>query len=201
MKYFEFLQQIQNRLETLNGFSHELLITDFLAPSKDQNSLIVRENVDGPEVLVCLDEKILKKFSDIKLPGDFSLTNFPDLSIVVEELSHFNTFCQRAMEDHPISTLELEVQGEVDKFALALEILNERNEQTLKHQFFEVLFGEFSVGDWVSPSQKIIYEEAHLIARQFCRTVLERELSSAEWRREFKRFFGLSKSAKLSPGH
>lgn len=199
MKYFEFLHQVQTRLEAINGFNHDLLITDFLAPSQNQNSLIVRENPEGPEVLVCLDEKILQKFSDIKLPQDFSLKNFADLSIVIEELSHFNTFCQKAMEDHPVSPLELEVQGEVDKFAMALDVLSERNEEALKHQFFEILFGQFMVGDWVNEKQRHVYEEAHQIARQFCRTVLERNLSASERRKEFRKFFGLPRAEKLSP--
>lgn len=198
MKYFELLQQIQTRLQLVNGFEHDYLVTDFLAPSKEQNSLIVRESELGPEVLLCIEERLLEKYATARFPNDFQLRHLPDLSIVIEELSHFNMFCQRMLADETVSQLELEVQGEVDKFALSLDWLSERNEESFKHIIFDTLFEKCELGDWVSDAQKQRYQEAHHIARQFCRRILDQDLNAEERRELFKQFYNSPRERKLS---
>jgi hypothetical protein len=199
MKYFDFLNQIQTQLKTVTSFEHDLLINDFLAPSDAENSLVIRESEEGPEVMVCISEGLLKKFENALMPRDFSQASLPDLSIVIEELSHFNTFCDRIKDDQKISQLELEVQGEVDKFALALEWLEQRNEAHLQDSVFEQIFGSFRVGDWVSQSQRERYLEAHHIARQFCRSVMDQGLTDKHRRAAFQDFFHLPRERKLNP--
>ncbi len=199
MKYFDLLHQIQSRLQIVNGFENEHLVTDFLSPSKAQNSLLVKEGSEGAEILVCLDEAILKKYESIRLPHEFEFRHLPDLSIVIEELSHFNTYCRNAAEDQPLSQLELEVQGEVDKFAVALEWLSEKNEEEFKHKLFDVLFDDCQLGNWVRPDQVSRYRDAHQIAKNFCRKILREDFSSEQRRKSFKDFFEtpLSQKAKL----
>lgn len=199
MKYFDILNRIQSTLQQVNGFEHDLLVTDFLAPSGGQNSLIVKEGSDEAEILVCLDEKLLKRCSDLRLPHDFDRQKLSDLSILVEELSHFNTLCESLLANREVSALELEVQGEVDKFAAVLSWLEERNEETLQHDFFEALFGQCELGAWVKPEERERYLEAHSIARNFCRHLLKRDLSWVDRKREFKRFFNSPRSVKLNP--
>jgi len=199
MKYFDFLLQIQTQLQELNDCRHDLLVTDFLVPSKGQNSMIVKEGGDGAEVLVCLEERILKKFQNAQMPRDFRWDHLPDLSVVVEELSHFNTFCHKVSGDLSISQIELEVQAEVDKFALALEWLEMRNEFEFVHHVFDTLFEKCELGAWVqTDEERQRYHEAHELARSFCRRILAEKGSREERQRAFKEFYGLNHEQKLS---
>ena len=199
MKYFDLLNRIQRSLQETNGFQHDLLVTDFLAPSKSQNSLIVKEGSDTTEILVCLDEELLNRCSSLRLPYDFQPDMIPDLAILIEELSHFNTFCDRALQDQSVTALELEVQGKVDKFSTILGWLEERNEEILRDRIFDALFDECKVGEWVSEDNRLRYFEAHSIARNFCRKVLRTSPSPEERRVAFKKFFESPRSVKLNP--
>jgi len=205
MKYFDLLHQLQSRLQNLTGFTHEYLVTDFLCPSKEQNSVVVREGVQGtevevsPEVLILIEDRLLSKYEDLLLPGGFELEHFPELSIIVEELSHFNALCDRLSKDEKISQLELEVQGEVDKFALALEVLEEKNRQELNDKVFDVIFDRCRLGDWVPASQKQRYFDAHEIAKNFCRKIMRETQNADERRTAFRDFFSSPRHLKLNP--
>jgi len=192
------LKQIHQSLQDLNGIETSLSIMDFVKPTKGLNKVIFQEENEVAEIAVCLNEKLLSRVEDTNLPEDFSLEKLPDLSVVVEELSHFNTYCEKALKDQPVSELELEVQAEVDKFGLALEWLSKRNEDHLKEQVFELLFKEITLGEWVLPDKRALYEDAHLIARNFCRKLMHEDLNHSERRDKFRKFFSKSQSEKFS---
>jgi len=196
----KILSQIDQRIQNVNGFENEFSFEDFLFVSdENQNALVVKEDQGEASVLLCLQEKIIKRIENKIVPWDFKPELLPDLSIAIEELSHFNTYCKRAAEDREISPLELEVQAEVDKFALALEWLDELNQEKLQDEIFEILFGQCQVGAWVSGSKADRYVDAHRIARNFCRTILQQQLDSHERREKFRDFFSASPADKLSP--
>jgi hypothetical protein len=197
MKYFDFLNQIQRRLQAINQFDHDYLITDFLCPTKQQNALVVREAGEDAELLVCIDEEILERNSHLRLPHDFGLQNLPELSIVIEELSHFNTFCAGALMNRPLSQLELEIQGEVDKFAVVLDWLYERNEAVMRDQIYDLMFGSCRLGAWVNHQERSRYEEAHEIAKNFVRSVLLKSKTHDDFRMSFRDFFLRTRSEKL----
>lgn len=192
-----FIQQFQNSLEEMNGYHQALSVGDFIVPSKDTNQLIIRENDDDAEVLICLQESRLNALQSKSFPEDFSLEVLPDLSIVVEELSHFNTYSLAAEAGREISGLELEVQGEVDKFAVALEYLHLQNEISLREKVFEVLFDRCRIAPWIPADLEPRYRDAHEIARNFCRTVLKKNPDFDEMKQSFRDFFETSRGAKL----
>lgn len=192
------LFQIQDALKELNRFEHPWPIDAFVLPTEHQNSLIVREESDEAELAICLDRNIIDRMKRKNFPVDFNLQDLPDLATVIEELSHFNTYCSRAARDIKVSALELEVQGEVDKFAVALESLTQENDRALESAIFETLFSECRVGSWVPLGEKERYQQAHTIARNFCRRVLDRVDTRHERRQVFREFFHSDASNKLS---
>ncbi|MDB5037265.1 MAG: hypothetical protein JWQ35_793 [Bacteriovoracaceae bacterium] len=194
----KFLDQVQQSLGAVNGYELPFSIADFLVPSKSTDQLIIKEGETDAELLVCLRESLLTSFSDKNFPADFQLQLLPDLSVVIEELSHFNTYCLSAAQDREISEVELEVQGEVDKFGVALDFLHQRNEESLKEKVFEVLFQNCKLGEWVKPEDEQRYYDAHQIARNFCRSVLEEGLNFEQSRSKFRAFFKSSREVKLS---
>ena len=198
MQSWNLLKQIQAHWEELNGFQNEHFCQDYVQESTERNALLVKEVGGEAELLLCIKKDLLDRLSSAELPKDFHLNLLPDLSVVVEELSHFNTFCDRAIKDQEISQLELEVQGEVDKFGVALQWLDQRNEAHLQDEIFRILFDDLRLGGWVSEAEKARYEEAHHIARNFCRQVMDQDLSPKERQKEFRDFFIRPTAEKIS---
>lgn len=192
------IEEIQKQLELLYGKSNPLKPADFIIQTRDKNALVVSQNGDEADLAICLSEQLLRRFQNQTFPQDFDLSCFPDLSVIVEELSHFNFFCENAFKNQEVSPLELEVQGEVDKFGFALECLYARNEMFLADKIFESLFDNFKLGHWVSPDERERYQQAHEVARAFCRKVLDRAKSMSDKRELFRSFYEASFERKIS---
>jgi hypothetical protein len=186
----DFIDQIDRRLKEINGTSHDFSSLDFIVPTEEKNLLVVSETDKDSELAVCLRKDLLDRLKSSKLPEDFDLELLPDLSIVIEELSHFNFYCESALFNRKLSSLDLEIQAEVDKFAVSLNCLEAQNEFDLRHALFDSLFDDLKMGDWVSEDEKTRYEQAHSVARAFCRQVLEASSSYEKAEEQFKIFFG-----------
>lgn len=199
-KNLKTILQIHDHLQQLNGFENPHRIEDFIRES-ERNELLIRENQEDIELRICLKNDLLKKFGNLELPEDFHLSGLQDFGVLIEELSHFNTYCHRALEEREISALELEVQGEVDKFGLMLEWLHQKNESHLKDIVFDQLFGNFKIGSWVSDSEVYRYQDAHQIAKNFCRGLLNSEFKQTTLRNKLREFFLKPASKKLNSIH
>lgn len=189
------IEQIHESLKRLNGIEHSFSPEDFLIPTEAQNALLISQSSSDADLAICLENRILKVLQEKQFPRDFDLSLLPDLSVAVEELSHFNFFCVHASHERSLSLLEMEVQGEVDKFAFALDCLEQQNALNFKHALFEQCFESFQLGPWVAADEVERYRQAHQIARAFCRRLLK----SFEHREQLlKEFFRLPTQDKLS---
>jgi len=85
-------------------------------------ALLVRESEGGLELGLFLDDEVVKAV-DAADPHDrrpllTAPSSLPRLACAAEGVSHFVYLATRAAAGRPVSLLELEVQAEVDKFAL-----------------------------------------------------------------------------------
>jgi len=109
------LVRVQRQLEAI----YELEPTPAIAPfvrvgaSDTREQLLVHERADGMEVLVLLPRASAEAF----LSGD-STVELDGYLEAVEGISHFIHLAERARTELPTTLLELELQAEVDKFAL-----------------------------------------------------------------------------------
>jgi hypothetical protein len=192
-----FLNQIQAELKKLNGSHHDFRVIDFLVPTENQNALIVNQEGENVDLAICLSASLLKKFQEKTYPTDFKIENFADLSVIVEELSHFNLFCENALRNQEVSALELELQAEVDKFGFALECIHAQQEKILEDVVFEVLFDELKLGAWVKEEDRGRYIQAHETARAFCRKIMKKDNDMSSRRDLFRKFFHLPLNKKI----
>lgn len=174
MQFHHFIESSNQVLRKVTGTQHPYCPLDFIIPTNEQNALLVNEINGEANLAICLEKDRLEALRNTRLPDDFHLDQFADLSVVVEELSHFNFYCEQALRNKKLSALDMEVQAEVDKFAFALECLNQQNQQELKERLFEVLFSDIKIGTWVSVEEEGRYQKAHDLARRFCRQLLAR---------------------------
>ncbi len=81
------------------------------------NAVLVQESVDDNELFIglYLQDKILNLLVEDCPFSKLSNENLHAYTVLVEELSHFHLIVHRSFNKSPISQLELEWQGEVDK--------------------------------------------------------------------------------------
>ncbi len=125
------------------------------------------------------------------------------LSVAAEEISHFHYLVYRFDLDHTVSQLELELQGEIDKFLLLFFSVSNKAASEGRHVFdslFEQIFYRFSWSTQLNAEQKQRYAEANAQAKQFIKNFGERVIntkSPQECLEYLRTFYRLSQSEKL----
>lgn len=96
--------------------------------------------------------------------------NLDPFFVVVEELSHFHLLVNRASSKQPLSQLELEWQGEIDKILIgACFLFNQQRDphwEALMHRLFDT-------SRTVVELNKYRYEEASRLAARFWRELVQ----------------------------
>ena len=113
-----------------------------------------------------------------------------DADTIIEETSHFVSLAWHASRDLPVSRLLLELQGEVDRFAVARLV----GRDGLSH------FHGFTWGDWMDPPTRELYALAHACARRYCRRLSQRFPTRADTPAlldELRRFYRAPPDQKL----
>jgi hypothetical protein len=93
---------------------------------------------------------------------------------VTEGVSHFLYLSAAADADRQLSRLELEVQGEVDKFAAAALHLWGRGLPRLVSGLCDRLFGRVSYLPHLTADERLRYETANRLAGGYARSLVER---------------------------
>ncbi len=190
-------------LEALYGVDSGVDPVDFLvpyeaAPGAGQELLLLREDDEGLEIGLCLDEATLARLEarpPLQVLADAAL---PDALPVIEGLSHLLYVLEAARRARPVSGLELETQAEVDKLALCL-LARWRSPASAFSGLVDRLFGQFTLLPGMSRELRERYETANRIALAFVRT-LERHIQRGRWtrlRRALRDFWSAGMDDKL----
>jgi hypothetical protein len=121
------LRPLQRALAGLYHLDVTHAVDDFVRPLSHDDPdaarrevVLVREPDDErpqPEIAVLLAPDVARALRGETVPG---LPRFEAWCLALEAVSHFVLLAFRAANDRPVSQLELELQAEVDKFAVAL---------------------------------------------------------------------------------
>jgi hypothetical protein len=146
----------------------------WLPPDSPRTGLVVLEQ--GGEV-----------FAGIYLdPSDAA-----DEDAVLEETSHLVCLAWHAARDQPVSRLQLELQGEVDRYAVA----RLRGRDGLAH------FRGFRWAAGMGPAARRRYRAAHRVGLRTCSALERRFPQRADtpgWLSELRRYYRAAASDKLS---
>jgi hypothetical protein len=116
----------------------------FLESPRLPEALLVRESEGHLELGLFLDEEVVAvaEMTDPHDPRPLLTAPgaLPKLACAAEGVSHFIYLATRAASDRPVSLLELEVQAEVDKFALLVLHLWRRGLRRLSPALRRALF-------------------------------------------------------------
>jgi len=116
-----------------------------------------------------------------------------DRGAIVEETSHLVCLAWHAAQERPVSRLVLELQGEVDRYAVAR--LSGRD--GLGH------FRDFVFGEWMDDATRTLYGTAHRAAHRYCRSLSRRYPRRGDAPRlvaELRRYYRATPEQKLHAG-
>ncbi len=133
--FIETVNWVHKELSSLYAVKHSIEILDFISiknePSENNRLgqfLIWEKSSDETHVRLEFHPEIYKNFIEASPIQKLSDQNLNAFLVLSEEISHFVFFLERLSQKQNISTIEMELQGELDKFFLASKILFHQNE-------------------------------------------------------------------------
>ena len=201
------LVEVQRRLEGIYALEACAPVTDFLIPASASASLpgagsrtLLAQEGEELALAVVLEDGVREDLAHgdprVRLDDD----NLPALCVLTEEVSHFLYLLFCARSGRTITELELELQGEVDKYLTATCLLSLQNEGAVSRQLRELLFRRYRLREGLSAERAERYHTASRLADRYCGWLEQRLLQPSrlpELCREARRFYRLGQREKL----
>lgn len=207
------LERLQQQLHDINrsdaGYDiRNFLVTDARVAraisggdtlTNSGETLLLREDEDGVAVSLYLDQAILDRLAVDDPAAALRSGLLDDLCKVIEGLSHFNCVAWRASRDRSVTLLELELQAEVDKFVITMQLAREDRDIGLMNALHRRLFDNARYHDHLSPRQLERYRAASEHAARFCQALGPRLRERGhDVLPELRRFYRMSLGDKIS---
>ena len=162
--------------------------------------ILVLEGDQNPEIAVHVDEAILERLETANPMESFSTGTMADFCSLVEEVSHFVYLVWNIHNERSIRRLEIELQGEVDKYVLCALLLLRQDQSQIIRELVNRLFHRFRLDDRLEHVDKERYLRANGLALRYC-SFLEkrflRYLSPSALFEEIRLFYRLPQEGKL----
>jgi len=210
------LTELQQQLASLYRVEHAHDIRDFLITdpaiaqalshgamlTNTEETLLVSEDDDGVAMSLFLDAEMLNRLESDNPLDRLHIDHLDDFWKVLEGISHFNCVAWKAGRDRSVSLLELELQGEIDKYVSALLLADLQQNGALLDDLHGWLFEASRLRDDLGSEERSRYEAASRYAARFCHRIRQ------HWRRagklpldELRQFFRLQLNDKISHIH
>jgi hypothetical protein len=186
----------------------EFLLTDRsrLPPARGANGadeqVLVAEDGDTFWISVYLEPGVLRRLASENPFEALHGGNIADTWTALEGVSHFVRLVWSATHDRPVTLLELELQGEIDKYVGSLWLLREQNPERFPVELHHVLFERARVDPALAGERIGIYRRADAYASRFCRRLARglRHTGSAAHAAavaELRRFYRMNREGKF----
>jgi hypothetical protein len=201
------LVDVQRRLESLYALPAEPPVTDFLIGDDEARHLpgggsrtLVSQEGDEVSLAVVLDRSVSENLAQADPRDRLDGQNLGAFTTLTEEVSHFLYLMYCARAARPATQLELELQGEVDKYLTVAFFLSLQNEGAFSARLRHLLFRSYRLAEGLSPERAERYRVATSLADRYCGWLEERFLRAArlpDLARETRRFYRLGQREKL----
>jgi hypothetical protein len=170
-------------------------------------ALFVKEdgNREDLSLGIYLNTSVWKELSTFRRwrSDEWSRRQTGAFTVAAEEVSHFHYLLYHATRGRSVSHLELELQGEIDKFVLTFyanrAIAKDAHDTFTR--LFEQMFHDFSLADRLSEEEKTRYLDASHFAKLFIRKCEKYFADSKPDPRAFeilRKFYRLNITEKVS---
>ena len=204
---YGLLLDTQRRLEGLYAIEAQRPVVEFLVPPHlahhypgDGSRTLVAQAGDDVSVGVLLEPSVAASLAHRDPRVLLDESNLNAFCTATEEVSHFLyvLFCARF--ERSVTQLELELQGEVDKYLCSVFLLALQNEGAVSSRLRDLLFHHYHLTPALSDEQVERYHAATRLAERYCTWLERRFLRGSrldELAREARRFYRLGQREKL----
>jgi hypothetical protein len=177
------------------------LIGDASLDCSDEQVFIV-ESSEGVRVGLFIDAQVLARLAAHDPLEQLNEQNLQDFCTALEGVSHFHYLLWSVARGRDVSLLELELQGEVDKYAIALTLLTRQRDGEYPQGLHARLFDRVSYLPQLGQEARQRYEAANRHAARYCRELdakflRPRTCRPEAWLAELRRFFRCGHQQKL----
>lgn len=175
---------------------------DASAASGTPETLLVEECEGRIDLALYLDAALLERLAASAPLERLHDCNLEDFCTALEGVSHFACVTWCASRGREVSVLGLEMQAEVDKYAVAVLVAGTQRGGALAHELHARLFEQVRFRDDLAADARRMYEAANRYAARFCRRLEDRFLRRRNVRvdemlGELRRFYRLGDAGKL----
>ncbi len=172
------------------------------ASGASDEQVLMAHDEESVRVGVFIDQRVLDRLATRDPLHALQDDNLHDYCTALEGVSHFHYLMWSLARGRTVSLLELELQGEVDKYACALALLMQQRGGRFPGALHARLFNAVSFLPQRDAATRIRYEEANRHAARYCRTLDERYLNRRQsrpeaWVAELRRFFRCGHQEKI----
>lgn len=165
-------------------------------------TLLVSHDDDGLALSLFLDADMLDRLESSdpmqRLRGEL----LDDLCKVLEGISHFNCVVWKATQDRTVTLLELELQGEIDKFVTTMMLAMNHADSELLNSLHGCLFDNISFNVELDAGQLDRYRSANDYAARFCHGLQQQLINDDQLAlSELRQFYRLQLCDKISHIH
>ncbi len=207
------LQALQNLLATIYDVPVTHDVAEFLLTDRSCLPPALRAHDTDEQVLVAQDGStlwvsvylaptVLQRLASANPLEALHGGNIADYWTALEGVSHFVYLAWNAAYDRPVTLLELELQGEIDKYVCSLWLLREQDPTRFPVELHPLLFEQARVDAVLAGDLIGLYRQANSYAARFCRR-LARTLrpagpaAHATAIAELRRFYRLGRDRKF----
>ena len=170
--------------------------------SRADEQVLVAEEGDTLWVSVFLEPALLQRLAASNPFEALHEGNIADYWTVLEGVSHFVYLVWNASHDRPVTTLELELQAEIDKYVASLWLLRSQNPRRFPAELHPLLFDRTRIDEGLAGDRAVLYRQANAYAARYCRTLastLRPIVSAADDAAitDLRRFYRLGRERKV----
>jgi hypothetical protein len=200
---------VQGGLERLYRIHSGLDVRDFVVEDDlrqqlgqvrcAREQLLVRHDDEGLWLGLFVDPGVLANLEAHDPRRRLDEDNLGDLCLTVEGVSHFVYLVFCASQDRPVSQLEMELQGEIDKYATCVFTMIAQRDGPPR-ELWQMLFRHFALEAGLSSEERERYLTANAEAGRYAAGLDERFVRRGELEallRELRLFYRLGFLEKL----
>ncbi len=161
--------------------------------------LLLSQDDDGLALSLFLDGAMLERVESTNPLACLRAESLDDLWKVLEGISHFNCVVWKAAQDRTVTLLELELQGEIDKFVSTMLLAIEQADTGLLNGMHGWLFDNVRFHDGLDDEQLSRYRSANDYAARYCHRIRQQLIDDNSLAlSELRHFYRLQMSDKIS---
>jgi len=208
------LNRLQSQLEDIYAIDASYKVDDFvihdaeLASWLDQSEnartlpekLLIHQDEDNLDLTLYLDGDLVERLEKQDPTNHLHNDNIHDFWVAIEGISHFLYVIYHAAYERKITLFELELQAEVDKYIVAIELLEQQQQYCPSASLHYHLYKKVNFDSRLLKTEFNRYYQANTLASKFSAHITkckQQGLANQHILNTLRRFYRLTQAQKI----